>query len=1000
MANEMEENLKKANSDAEKLLSTEKKLLENRKRILENLSGLKKSQQEYGEATQKSIKKAKLETKEYEESLEGLDDALKKIPETINKDFNRSVNASGDAFEKAYGKKARDNIKKLQRALESGGGLSSEQLLSKKTQSEVMSRIKDINKAIHQVDNEALGSKWMKRGAAAKNIGGSLKRGWVNKDPSEWRSTGNMMKEWGNRQKALGQSMGSKPGAGIRGKLSGGAMRAGGKAANVAGGGMAAAGKAVPLVAAVVKAVSTINDAVNYANNKYTGAMRDYSSLAGAQTDGGAFVKESKEFNSAIRDLRSNMELGMDSSDWKSMFESMAQGGLSIRGVKEKMGDLDSTMEATRRTSLALGVSTEVMGEAMVQQNLELGTGISTMQEGYEEVAKSARSAGIESNKFLNVIQASTLSMGTYGNFTKAAASTLEKLSNNAGVTQKDAEEMTTGITTFFKGKDITERMKFTGMLGKGAEETVIAPALQKKLDDINEKLSSGNVTGEERRKLKGQRTKISDALNTQGGERYGALASATRYVDALPLILKALKNVKGNNSQPMEEYLGSYGGLVSAQALGISEDMVEQLKNSLQGDIGQLDPVMGSLNDYLQKLVTGGESTKDLKEGFRQLMANLSKGRDMTKAESDASRNQISSILEKQGVSPENIEDFIYMLEKDSKTLGETYTGLLKKNEDLFSKGKGLVGASSSEVAVKQLERTADSSSGLYKDTVKNQKAQIKALTPIEKMTGMARDSLEWQVFSSNTAEASYAASLAIKKGVFGILDYMTRSERGDFDAAVANLKEYTSKYEESNRDVGAVKNVGTAKARMALATSDADKEEILSKTTEEVARLMALKEGTSVGEQQDRISLGSGGVEDRFKKLMDKYASDLNLTRLGNQAEKNLYGSKRGVGKAYTQAAKEMDDLDPEQRVAAFRERGKELIDSEKYLKNKAFTMYEASGKAAEGANIGEHLTTSGGGKQYRVVNNMAVTFNNSNNVKGDLEQSAYVAKQQGER
>jgi len=989
MASDMEENTKRTNAELEKTLELEKKLLD-------TVRGLKKAQREYNEATQDALKKANANASDYEETLESIDDALKKIPRTINKDFNKSVNASGDAFEDAYGKRALKTIKNLQKALESGGGLSADQLLSKKTQTEVLNRIKGINKAIHKVDSEAIGAKWMKRGAAAKDIGGSLKRGWVNKDPSEWRSTGNMMKSWGRRQSLLGRFAGSKPGAGIGGKALGGAMRMGGGAAKMLGGGLAGASKAVPLVGTAVQVGSMINDAVNYGNNKYTGAMKDYSSMSGAQTSGTQFVKEGKEFNSAIRDIRTNMELGMDSSDWKSMFESMTQGGLSLHGVTEKMGDFGATMEATRRTSLALGVSTEVMGEAMVQQNLEMGSSISTMQEGFEEVAKSARSAGIESNKFLNVIQASTLSMGTYGNFTKAAASTLEKFSNNAGVTQKDAEEMTGDLTTFFRGKDITERMKFTGIMGKGAEETVIAPALQEKLDQINKKLAGGNVTDEERRKLKGQRSKISDALNTQGGERYGALSSATRYVDSVPLIMKALKNVKGQNGQSMEEYLGSYGGLVSAQGLGMSEDMVEKLKNAIQGDKAQLAPVVGKLNDYMKNAVGGGDATKDQKEGFRQLMDTLSKGRDMSQFESDAAKKQMTGILKEQGVNPDDIKDFIYMLEKDSKSLGETFSGLLTKNEGLFAKGKNLVGASSSAIAEKQLERTADSSSGMYKDSVKNQKAQIKALTPLEKMSGITKEALEWQIFSSDKAEASYAASLAIKKGVFGILDFMTRSERDDFEAAASELKESTASFEEAKKDQMAVANMTNAKEAMANATNGADKEEILAKSKYSVARLRAMKEGTTVDQEMDKMKLGSGDADTQFKTLMEKYGGDLDLTRLGTKADKGVYDSKRAIGKAHSRVAKELDDLDPDQRAAAFRDRGKDLIDSEKYFKNKTFTAYEASGAAAEGGDVGQHKTTAGGGKVY-TVKNLSVTFNNSNDVKGDLDKVNYVEKQE---
>lgn len=911
--------------NSEELNQAFKTILTSMSEVGDTYEGLERKNAKYHEKLQKSLDAQKKKTREANALTQDTLDLLEEIPEVVERDFVRSFNRAGKAFEKQFADKVHKELVAIRKNFETGDGLiDADAIMSLKDKNEVQKRIKEINKSIDSIDSRELGASIRKKWAAAANVKEAVKQTLKTRDGSHMRSAGGMLQEWGDRRVQEGRGMMGQS------KWRGGLATASGMATGKLGSVLTGASRFAGPVMAAIQGVSAVNDIVNKGNEVYSGGMNDYRSLAGAQMDGEEFVQNAEHFNEIIRDIGRNLSMGVNSAEWKSMFESMAASGLTVDGVTNRMGDLGSVMESVRLSGLALGVSNEVMGESFTQQSLEIGAGLATMQDGYNQIAHSAKQAGIESNRFLGVIQSATLSMGAYGNFTKAAASQLEKMSRNTGVTQREAEETTSKMTTYFKGMDPKDKLSFANMFGPKSVSKM-AEALKKEVAKIETAIASGKLSEDEESKYVARKASIETGLKTQGGARSLALANLMEHQNAIPLVFEQIDNLIQSSNNPKmtrEEYMGSVGAFTLPSAIkGYTAELNDVLRRGILGDKSAMDPAVTRINTMMSDFVKGGTETSGQKEEFRKVMQSLSKGTSMSDREADSVKSYFRENLKQRGMGDRPIERFIDYLEKDSKTLGQTFTSLLNTNEEMFNLGKkDLRFSSASDIANKSAERAADETTGMYSVSVKNQKDQIKALISLEKMTDIAKDSVIWEMSSSQLAKGTFGVSLQIRDGIYGMLDHFTK---GDTDGIRKGIYELRKALEVNEAIKQAKEDKDKISEYQKLSKEAGDPESAASHNQEwmeAVARSLAFSNKTGYEDelsalQKIREDKGENGFSQHLEGISDGVVKQLNFSRsLSNEGRSNerikrlredLLGDIKEVGSKGGSVGKTVDQL-----------------------------------------------------------------------------------------
>lgn len=650
--------------------------------------------------------------------------------------------------------------------------ITSEQIISLKTKRDFSKKLKSMVR-----EAEASGDKIRKAFGGGGFFG--TKKGFgeafsqfkdARKDPQKMQEWAGGLKQSGMIEKTLGKGMMGKAASGAVGKI--------------AAGGLAA--KAVPVAGWIYTALDAANTAITSLDNYRKEANQAYAGLAGPQMNGEGFGGRSKTYNKSIRNVGFNMEMGMGAEDWNAMFQSMKGAGVGVDQLSKSLGSQKDVMRSVRETGIALGMSTDVMGEAYTTMSLETKSGLQTIQDGFEDVARGAQRAGISTDKFYSTIQASVLAMGSYGNFVSIAASSLDKLANSAGMSFQDASSMANATTTGFKDMGAQERLSYAGLLtsSKGGKAGMMGE-MDKVLADIDEKLKGPGLTEKERSDLGARKYRISEAKKSNDLLAFANilpdLSGATSKMD-----MDVLTMAMGGSSKDMVKKMAQGQYSQYADKL-VGKEKADRYMGLVQGNMSQLGGV-SSLNSAIQ-------ADPSMAGKLGSVLDVLGKGELMTPEDNAFAEAKLEEIAKASGMTGDQTKALIAMAKKSPKAFAKSMRPGLEKGQ-----------ISAEEIAVGSAGALQDATDRWNKDQVKGQTDIIKELTPMQKLFDITKDSIFYNMSASDAAVGSAKALTDIKSKLYSLAGYLMGSdtEEEDASAEVAKAAETLSSVQIKSQEIG----------------------------------------------------------------------------------------------------------------------------------------------------------------------------------------------------
>lgn len=739
-----------------KLTSEEEKQLKLRREALEDKISLIQEEKNYHDRVKKTLSAERKRADYVERANRRMERFLKEAPELVE-DIENSFVIAGNKLEKSVNAELEVMLKGLDEALKNGAKIKKADLFNIDDLKKAQKVIKNINEDLSRFDDRTFGKGMVKRSAQMRGILGGLKSGWRDGTGKGWREVGEYFKQKGAERIAA----------------KGGSSTIGSAVSKV-GGVLSGASNFVPVAKAVFTAVSAVNDAINAADRIAKGAHKDYISLAGPIFQGGKFEGDSRRYNKEIRNVSRNLDLGVDYEEWNAMFESMKGAGMTLQGVEKNFGSYGDTMESVQQTSVMLGTSLEVTGDYFAKQSQMTRSGLKTMEKGFLEVARGAKVAGMETNKFYDYVLQTTNAMALYGDYTAAAAVAVKKGASNATTSQEKGAQAATDIASWLGKMDNATAMNIGAFVGRsGFDANKIADKLDSKLSEKMASLQEGSQEWLKYSNLK----KDVEAIKASTGNNALKLAMLAR-MDSTgvgpSMLIQAVKQLTGAGNKDLLSMMrsGNTGMMLQkVEALGLPREIIDQLTQMMKG-AGTSGDVFAKhlqpLFDKILKIEDEGERKKQIQE--LQDIANILKRGE---AASTDQMEEVAKFMSKQGISR---EFFIDEAVKDASTIGETLEAALvnlrEKKSTAFSVG------AFAEMSVSNL---AVEGRGFLPASLKpaDQKTVNMLKTPLEKLTKITMDSVKFNASDSELARVGIALSTSIRDGVGNIYEWLTHKDK-----------------------------------------------------------------------------------------------------------------------------------------------------------------------------------------------------------------------------
>ncbi len=721
--------ISKASAANEKDMRKRKEGLES---LIDNESELSDAVKERSKAETEANRKAEKGYRELKETMKEMPDVWKGV--------GKSSRATFTKVRKDLEKEFSKTIASLQKNSKAGI-YDANSFLTAKDQKTVIKRLNEIDDAMNEIDDRTVGKHFLDNITKAKKLSSG-----IFKD-----KTGNTMRGSGATLQEMGKVSGGVKGA-IEGKV---------------GSGMMGAAKFMPGIGAAISIGSLLLDALNAADKLMVDSRKSYASVGGVQFNGGKFEDKSSKYNKEIRDSERNARLGTRYTEWEGMFKSMAGAGVTIDAVEHKFGSLGDVMESVKKTSLLMGVSTEIVGEAYAAQAQELNASLGTIRDGMLEVAKGAKVAGVESSKFYQNIVSTTMALASFGNFAKAAAASQAALSKNYGTSKQEGAE--TSKKMFEQFSDTDRNLKLAASL----DDATLKKIIDDKIKEIEEQIAKSN-NNEEKLTLKAQLKPLEGARD----EGYGsvAVANAMQYVpDAgMKVLLSYLKKIMGNKS--MTKFAQTSEGIA---ARGLMPDLFDPLVRQFTG----IETAFEGASKFFDKIIANKSNPKN--EDLKELSSILKEGKIKDKKD----LLKVKGILDKLGISEEDLTGLLNEMDTDYMTFGKYLSEAIESGKPIDL----------TKLVYEQLENTQTPGRGL--STVFKQdkvEEQAKKLTTIQDYLDIAKDSLMFDVSDSDLLRLVVGLLKSIAEGVaklvsFRIFGVGTETEKNE--DVVKKAKELTGK-------------------------------------------------------------------------------------------------------------------------------------------------------------------------------------------------------------
>ena len=836
----------------------------------EDLESLIDNESELSDAVKERSKAETEANRKAEKGCRELKETMKEMPD-VWKGVGKSSRATFTKVRKDLEKEFSKTIASLQKNSKAGI-YDANSFLTAKDQKTVIKRLNEIDEAMNEIDDRTVGKHFLDNITKAKKLSSG-----IFKD-----KTGNTMRGSGATLQEMGKVSGGVKGT-IEGKV---------------GSGMMGAAKFMPGIGAAISIGSLLLDALNAADKLMVDSKKSYGAVGGVQFKGGTFANRSSEYNKEIRDPIRNVRLGTKYTEWEGMFKSMAGAGATLDVIVGKFGSLDDVMNTVKKTSLLLGVSTEVVGEAYATQAQELNASLGTIRDGMLDVARGAKLAGVESSKFYQNVVSTTMALASFGNFTKAAAAAQSAFANSSGLSKEEGSKTAKTLFEQFGDKDrnltLAASLNGTGKIGA---------LIDKRISELENQIKNASST-EERDRLKTQQSYLKIAKGKGDDVAY---ASAMKYIPEFgaEVLMEYLDQIFGKDKSLIDMSMDTSGiaasGLIDPSLVDAFGKIAIGLKTSMEGSVDRFETIIKSGNKEQQSYL--GELSNLLSGG-------LKKEDDIKKLE---------FILKKLGLNADDIFSFTKSIQSDTMTFGEFLKDAIKNKKDIDINAYAKKFITNSQTPGRGIGSVLEQ---------KESDIQAKSLITAKDELDIAKDSLLYTLSDNDLMKFAVSLLKFITTNTAKIVGIMTFGK----DNAAINQKEinslhsYTSWNDNPNNlkfkegDISDLKKEGSSLKGIVGSISRGSGGAYTKKIEDNIAKLWQSSLSSFSNDEKSKLSLDR---DDILKIMKESGYSDLSnkssASEVGNfleNVESNLKKRQKEIIKSRIENPRfigEKDEISP---------------------------------------------------------------------------------------
>lgn len=597
---------------------------------VKQMEAITKASEKMGHSVQEASDEAFESTKDWKKGLEDITDVYKQETVEVQK-----LTDTIEALEKSVAS-ANDEQKK---------GLKESLKLLRLEQKEKLQALKEKGDGYKAFKDHANEAKEAFRDSFKDFFNKDLK-GMASSLPKALAKTFKAMPSFGVRLKEIGSSVSG------RGAERGGA---GGMAMKGVGAAMKGFGTAMKGVTPLINAVTKLGPILGAVGGLVVGLVKLFIDLdakakafnkdilASASTTeflaeaGGDADKAFGKMKDTLKGLRDsahsldNLDWGMTPDEHKAVLNVLTQEGVTLRRIgndakrsgKSVQGFASELAHVGIAYSRAFGVPLQEINQLQAEMMTEMGADLSQTRVSFQQMTRAAEDSGIAANKFFGMIRGVSQDLSLWGTRMEDAIGLLGRLGKvmNPRNAQKFMQTASQGL----KNMGRTERLRLSLLTGQGKMSKLVDRDINRKAKGLakNFGLSAAELMSklqskEGRAELEGQ---VRGMDPTQQGAIREALIDAQLQVDrkkkgtfgvsgaartmgpaaALEAMQGAL--VKFGGGKKLSDIVGTIGGEMMADNLGISEEQLDQMV--------KFEASMDTQREVLKKQLESGDATQ-----------------------------------------------------------------------------------------------------------------------------------------------------------------------------------------------------------------------------------------------------------------------------------------------------------------------------------------------------------------------------------------------------
>lgn len=366
-----------------------------------------------------------------------------------------------------------------------------------------------------------------------------------------------------------------------------------------------------------------------------------------------------------------NINLGITPDDYKAIINALGQEGASLGRIGSEAAHAGKSVEAFTSDlahvsvaySRAFGVPLQEINTLQAEMMTEMGSSLDDTTLAFQQMTKAAEDSGISANKFFGMIRGVSQDLSLWGTRMEDAVKLLGRLGQvmNPRNAQKFMQTAAQGL----KNMGRTERLRLSLLTGQGKMGKLVDRDIKRKADglaksfgmtgeEVMKKISSKDGRGELEGKIQKMdpsqqgalREALIDAQLQAERRKKGTFGTATAARTLGPAAaLEAMQGalVKFGGGKKLSDIVGTIGGEMMAENLGISEEQMDQMAHFEASIDNQREVLKKQLmegteaqkqaaRDALKQAGVQGKDDKDLAKnvdeaGYDQIMDTLSDG-------------------------------------------------------------------------------------------------------------------------------------------------------------------------------------------------------------------------------------------------------------------------------------------------------------------------------------------------------------------------------------